>query len=384
MRATLPGNSIEEIPGLWYVLMMCSKLKITRQVDVGGVKVGGGAPVSVQSMTNTFTHDVTATVLQIKKLEEAGCEIVRVAVPDRESARAIREIKDQAGIPIIADVHFDHLLALEAINAGAAGLRINPGNIGSRRKVAQVADAAKDAGIPIRVGVNAGSLEKDLLKKYGAPTAQAMVESALGQLQHLESLGFEDIKVSLKASDVLKTVEAYTAFSRVSDYPLHVGVTEVGPLYAGTVKSSLGIGMLLARGIGDTIRVSLTGDPVPEVKVAWEILKALKLRERGPDIIACPTCGRCQVDVAHMVREVETRLTSMTTPIKIAVMGCAVNGPGEAKEADLGVAGGRGKGILFKKGKVMAKLDEDQLVDVLLKEVREMEKQISKKKVEEL
>jgi (E)-4-hydroxy-3-methylbut-2-enyl-diphosphate synthase len=336
---------------------------------VGDVPVGGGAMVSVQSMTNTFTQDVEATVAQIKRLEAAGCEIIRCAVPDMEAARAVRSIKEKISIPLIADIHFDHKLAIASAEKGADGLRINPGNIGSEDKVRQVVQAAKDHGMVIRIGVNAGSLEKDLLKKYGAPTAEAMVESAVNHIDMVRSWDFHDIKVSIKASDVFKTIEAYRALSEKTDLPLHLGITEAGARYAGTVKSSLGIGLLLFDGIGDTIRVSLTGDPVTEVRVAYEILRSLKIRERGPEIISCPTCGRTEIDVLAIVDQVEKRLQNMTKPMKIAIMGCVVNGPGEAREADVGIAGGRGVGIVFRRGQVIRKVKEAELVEALLEEI---------------
>ncbi|SHI50816.1 4-hydroxy-3-methylbut-2-en-1-yl diphosphate synthase [Desulfatibacillum alkenivorans DSM 16219] len=343
--------------------------KTTRPIRVGDVPVGGGAMVSVQSMTNTFTQDVEATVAQIKRLEAAGCEIIRCAVPDMEAARAVRSIKEKISIPLIADIHFDHKLAIASAEKGADGLRINPGNIGSEDKVRQVVQAAKDHGMVIRIGVNAGSLEKDLLKKYGAPTAEAMVESAVNHIDMVRSWDFHDIKVSIKASDVFKTIEAYRALSEKTDLPLHLGITEAGARYAGTVKSSLGIGLLLFDGIGDTIRVSLTGDPVTEVRVAYEILRSLKIRERGPEIISCPTCGRTEIDVLAIVDQVEKRLQNMTKPMKIAIMGCVVNGPGEAREADVGIAGGRGVGIVFRRGQVIRKVKEAELVEALLEEI---------------
>ena len=353
--------------------------KQTRQISIGGVKIGGGAPIAVQSMTNTFTHDVDATVAQIRRLEEVGCEIVRVAVPDQPAAEAVSSIKEQISIPLIADVHFDYRLAVAAVEAGADALRINPGNIGSAKKVEAVAKAAKAHNVPIRVGVNAGSLEKKLLKKHKGATAQAMVESALQNVEVLRSFDFHEIKVSIKASDVLRTVEAYRLLSSQSDLPLHVGVTEAGSLYSGTVKSALGIGILLAEGIGDTIRVSLTRDPVDEVRVGYEILKALKIRERGPDIVSCPTCGRCNIDLVKLVEQVESTLLTATTPVQLAIMGCVVNGPGEAREADIGIAGGKGHGVLFKKGKVVRKVPEQKLFEVLLKEVEKYEGKLSKK-----
>ncbi|OQX13458.1 MAG: 4-hydroxy-3-methylbut-2-en-1-yl diphosphate synthase [Desulfobacteraceae bacterium IS3] len=346
-----------------------SNRKHTRQISVGHVKVGGSAPIAVQSMCNTFTQDVDATVAQIRRLESAGCEIIRVAVPDEDAALAIAKIKSQISIPLIADIHFDYRLAIASAKAGADGLRFNPGNIGSQKKVKLLVDCAKDLQIPIRIGVNAGSLEKDILKKYNGATSEAMVESAMRHVQLLESFNFHEIKISIKASDVARTVQAYQLLSSQTDYPLHVGVTEAGGLYPGIVKSSLGIGMLLAQGIGDTIRVSLTRDPVEEVRTGYEILKALDIRRRGPEIISCPTCGRCKINLFDILNQVEIALLTSTSTIKIAIMGCVVNGPGEAKEADIGIAGGDGIGILFKKGKVIRKFPQEKLVEVLLKEV---------------
>ena len=331
------------------------------------------APITVQSMTTTSTADVEATVAQIERLQQAGCEIVRVAVPDQKAAEAIATIKSRISIPLIADIHFDHRLALAATRAGADALRINPGNIGSAKKVQAVVDCAAEAGIAIRIGVNSGSLEKKVLKKYNGVTAEAMVESALGHIHLLESYGFDQIKVSLKASDVPRTIEAYRLLSSQTDLPLHVGVTEAGSLYSGIVKSSLGIGTLLAEGIGDTIRVSLTRDPVEEVRVGYEILKALGLRQRGPEIISCPTCGRCNIELFDIVAQVEEALLSCTRPIKIAIMGCVVNGPGEAREADIGIAGADGRGVLFRKGKIVKKFPQGKLVEVLLAEVQQFE-----------
>jgi (E)-4-hydroxy-3-methylbut-2-enyl-diphosphate synthase len=325
-------------------------------------------------MTNTPTRDVDATVGQIRRLEQAGCEMVRVAVPDRPSAAAISEIRSRVRIPVIADVHFDHRLAIAAAEAGADGLRINPGNIGGAQKVRAVVDVARERGLAIRIGVNSGSLEKDLLRRYGGVTAEAMVESALRHVRQLENMDFTDIKVSLKASDVPRTLAAYRLLSERSDHPLHVGVTEAGGRIAGIVKSSLGIGMLLAEGIGDTLRVSLTRDPVEEVRVGFEILRALDIRHRGPEIISCPTCGRCQIDLFRIVEEVESALLSEEEPYKIAIMGCVVNGPGEAREADVGVAGGDGKGVLFRKGEVVRSIPQDRLAAVLLEEVRKLKK----------
>lgn len=348
--------------------------KITRQIAVGNVKVGGLAPISIQSMTNTPTGDVGATVAQIKRLEKAGCEIVRVAVPDDEAAEAISLIKPQISIPLIADIHFDYRLAIAAAQSGADGLRINPGNIGGLEKVKAVVDCAADCGIPIRVGVNSGSLEKDILEKNGGATAEGMVESALRHVDLLASLDFEALKISIKASDVQRTVAAYRLLAQKTDLPLHVGVTEAGSLYSGIVKSALGIGMLLAEGIGDTVRVSLTRDPVEEVRTGYEILRALDIRRHGPEIIACPTCGRCNINLFDIVEKVEQALMTSSVPVKIAIMGCVVNGPGEAREADIGIAGGDGTGILFRKGKVVKKFPQEKLVDVLLAEVARFEK----------
>ncbi len=348
--------------------------KKTRRIFVGSVPVGGNAPVSVQSMTNTPTEDINATVEQIRRLQEADCEIVRVAVPDMAAALAVREIRRQVKIPVIADIHFDHRLAIAAAESGADGLRINPGNIGGKQKVAAVVSAAKEHGIPIRIGVNAGSLEKKLLEKYKGASPQAMVESALRNIDMLDAFGFDNIKISIKASDVSRTVAAYRAFSEQCDFPVHVGVTEAGSLYTGIVKSSLGIGMLLAEGIGDTIRVSLTRDPVEEIRVGYEILKALGIRQHGPDLISCPTCGRCGIDLFDVVERVEKALLTCKEPIRVAIMGCVVNGPGEAKEADIGIAGGDGVGILFKKGRVVKKIPQHLLVETLLAEIDTMVK----------
>jgi len=348
------------------------KLRKTRQISIGQVKIGGDAPISVQSMTKTDTHDIRRTLRQIRSLEEAGCEIVRVAVVDEEAARAIVEIKKSIRIPLIADIHFHAHLALMALDSGADGLRINPGNIGGRDGLKDIVTKARDRSIPIRIGVNAGSLEKELLKKFGGATPEAMVSSASRTIEWMEDLGFHQIKVSLKASDVLRTVEAYRLFSMKSDYPLHLGVTEAGKGSGAVVKSSLGIGLLLKEGIGDTLRVSLTGDPVEEVRVGYEILRALKIRERGVEIISCPTCGRCKIDLSKVVKKVERGVEKISTPLVVAIMGCVVNGPGEAKEADLGIAGGKGVGVLFKKGKIARKVKEKDFASVLLKEVQKM------------
>ena len=345
--------------------------KKTQRIKVGNVDIGDMAPVSVQSMTNTFTHDVPATVSQIKGLAEAGCEIVRVAVPDEKAAAAVSSIKKRISIPIIADIHFDYRLAIASAKAGADGLRLNPGNIGGKKKIKAVVDCAKAHDIPIRIGVNSGSLEKDILKEYGSASAEAMVESAIRHIEILRSQDFHNLKISIKAADVGRTVDAYRLLSSKTDLPLHVGVTEAGGLYSGIVKSSLGIGMLLAEGIGDTIRVSLTRDPVEEVRVGYEILKALDIRKHGPDIISCPTCGRCKIDLFDISERVERALIMKPLPIKIAIMGCVVNGPGEAKEADIGIAGGDGYGVLFKRGEVIKKFPEEKLVDILLQEVED-------------
>ena len=342
----------------------------TRQIYVGDVPVGGGAPIVVQSMTNTDTRDVASTVRQVEQLAEAGCEIVRLAVPDKEAAGAFGEIKSRVRPPLIADIHFDHRLAIAAIKAGADGLRINPGNIGGRKAVEPVIRAANDRDIPIRIGVNAGSLPKKILEKYGHPTPQAMVESALEHIRLFEELGYTQIKISLKSSNVLNTVSAYELLSQKVDYPLHLGVTEAGTLISGTVKNAIGIGILLFKGIGDTLRVSLSRDPVEEITAAYEILRALDLRHRGPEIISCPTCGRCEIGLFDLVEEVEKALAGIKAAPKVAIMGCVVNGPGEAREADIGVAGGRGQGVLFRKGEMIRKIPEKDLAKVLIEEVK--------------
>ena len=344
----------------------------TKRVSVGGVPVGGGSPVTVQTMTKCDTRDRAATLVQIMSVQAAGADIVRCAVPDEDAASALCSILPQATIPVVADIHFDYRLALTVVRGGISCLRLNPGNIGSRARVEEVTAAARDRGIPIRIGVNAGSLEKHLLQKYGWPTAEAMVESALGHINILEKLGFFDIKVSLKASDVRRTVEAYRLFSSRSEYPLHLGITEAGGVFTGTVKSSIGLGILLEEGIGDTIRVSLTGPPEEEVRVGKEILKALGIRSSGPVIVSCPTCGRAEVALADMLSEIEKRLEKMPFPHKIAVMGCAVNGPGECAEADLGLAGGRSSAVIYKRGKVLKKVDADKVVDEFVREAFEM------------
>lgn len=353
--------------------------KPTRRIRVGRVPIGDDAPIAVQSMTNTLTDDVPATVSQIERLTDAGCEIIRAAVPNQAAARAVADIRGQITIPLIADIHFDYRLAIASAEAGADGLRINPGNIGSNRKVRAVVDCARIHNIPIRIGVNSGSVGKEIVQQFGGVTPDAMVASAMGHVELLESFGFHDIKISLKASDVYRTVSAYRLLSQKTDYPLHVGVTEAGGLYPGIVKSSLGIGMLLAEGIGDTLRVSLTRDPLEEVRVGFEILRALGIREYGPEIISCPTCGRCNIDLFDIAVDVEKALMTRSSPVKVAIMGCVVNGPGEAKEADIGITGGDGVGILFRKGKVIDKVPQDQLVDALLKEVDKIEKEMYRK-----
>lgn len=325
----------------------------TRAVRLGGLTVGGGAPVMVQSMTNTDTRDVAATLAQIARLEARGCEAVRLAVPDMAAVAALPAIRAGTRLPLIADIHFDYRLAVAAVETGLEGLRINPGNIGSPKQVDRVVDAARAHGAVIRVGVNSGSVEKPLLQKYGGPCPQALAESALGHVRLLEGRSFQDIKISLKSSSVLDTIAAYRLLATACDYPLHIGVTEAGGLMRGTVKSAVGLGILLHEGIGDTLRVSLTADPAEEVSVAWEILRSLGLRSRGPEIISCPTCGRTEIDLFSLAAAVEERLAASTAQIKVAVMGCVVNGPGEAREADLGLAGGRDKGIIFRKGEVI-------------------------------
>jgi len=320
-------------------------------------------------MTNTDTADVKATINQIKALERAGCEIVRVAVPNMEAAEAVGKIKKSINIPLIADIHFDYRLALKVIDKGVDGLRLNPGNIGDKERIKTVVKAAREKKIPIRIGVNAGSLEKDILEKYGHPTPEAMVESAMRHIKFLEDLDFHEIKVSLKASDVWKTIDAYRLLAKKVDYPFHIGITEAGTIFSGTVKSAAGLGVLLSEGIGDTLRVSLTGDPVEEVRIGWEILKAMKLRERGVNIISCPTCGRIKLDIITLANEIEKRLSHITKPINIAVMGCVVNGPGEAIESDIGIAGGDGVGMLYIKGKPAKKVKEKDIVEAIVREV---------------
>ena len=338
---------------------------MTKQIHVGNVAIGGGAPVSIQSMTNTRTDDVEATLRQIRELAAAGCQIIRVAVPDMAAARAVGKIKEQCPIPLVVDIHFDYKLALEAIAAGADKVRINPGNIGDKDRVKAVADACRQRGVPIRIGVNGGSLEKPLLAKYGGVCPEAMVESAFGHIHLLEQFDFDDICVSLKSSSVPMTMKAYQLMSQESNYPLHIGVTEAGTVRMGTLKSAVGIGGLLAMGIGDTMRVSLSADPVEEVYAARDILKAAGVRKEGAELVSCPTCGRTRIDLISLANEVEQRLKAVEKPITVAVMGCVVNGPGEASAADCGIAGGVGEGLLFKKGQIVKKVPQDQLVDEL-------------------
>ena len=338
---------------------------MTKQIMVGGVPIGGGAPVTIQSMTNTRTDDVEATLHQIRTLAAAGCEIIRVAVPDMAAAKAVGKIKEESPIPVVVDIHFDYKLALEAIAAGADKVRINPGNIGGADHVKAVAQACARRGVPIRIGVNGGSLEKPLLAKYGGVCPEAMVESAFGHIRLLNQFDFDDICVSLKSSSVPMTMKAYRLMSRASDYPLHIGVTEAGTVRMGTLKSAVGIGGLLALGIGDTMRVSLSADPVEEVYAAKEILKAAGVRREGAELVSCPTCGRTRIDLIALANEVEERLKAVDKPITVAVMGCVVNGPGEASAADCGIAGGVGEGLLFKKGQIIKKVPQEQLVDEL-------------------
>ena len=346
--------------------------KNKRVVDIGGVKIGGDNPVAIQSMCNTDTRDVKSTTEQIFKLEDAGCEIIRVAVPDKEAAEAIKGIKKAIHIPLVADIHFDYRLALECMKNGIDKVRINPGNIGSIDRVKKVVDMAKEYGVPIRIGVNGGSLEKTILEKYGAPTADALVESAMGHVKILEDLDFDNIVVSIKNSNVPVMIDAYRKFSEISDIPLHIGVTEAGTLRGGTIKSAVGIGALLSEGLGDTMRVSLTADPVEEIYAAYSIQQVLGLRQSKVEFVSCPTCGRTQIDLIKIAGEVEKRLMSVDKKIKVAVMGCAVNGPGEAREADIGIAGGNGQGLIFKNGEIVRKVDEDRLVDELMKEIEKM------------
>lgn len=350
------------------------KRRKSRTISIGGVKIGGKAPVAVQSMTKTDTRDINRTVRQIKGLERVGCELVRIAVPDMEAAKKLGRIKERVNIPLIADIHFDYRLALKAIEQGIDALRLNPGNIGGKRKVSEVARAAKQRNIPIRIGVNAGSLEKDLGKKYRKDISKAMVISALRHVSLLEEFDFRLIKISLKASDILTTIRAYRMIAEKLDYPLHIGITEAGTVWSGTIKSSIGIGILLSEGIGDTIRVSLTGDPREEVRVGFKILNDLGLRKKGVEIISCPTCSRCEINLIPLANQIEKELNHIEEHIKVAVMGCAVNGPGEAREADIGIAGGKDGGILFQRGKIIRKIKEKEMRSVLIKEAEKLVK----------
>ena len=341
----------------------------TKKIRIGDVWIGGGSPVAIQSMTNTKTEDVEATVGQIHRLEKAGCEIIRCAVPTMEAAHALGEIKKQIHIPLVADIHFDYRLAIAAIENGADKIRINPGNIGSRERVQAVVDAARERGIPIRVGVNSGSLEKDLVEKYGGVTAEGIVESALDKVHMIEEMGYDNLVVSIKSSDVLMCVKAHELIAKECPYPLHVGITESGTLMSGNIKSSIGLALILHQGIGDTIRVSLTGDPVEEVKSAKLILRTLGLRRGGIEVVSCPTCGRTKIDLIGLANQVEQMAADFPLDIKVAVMGCVVNGPGEAKEADIGIAGGIGEGLLIKKGEIVKKVKEEELLDTLRQEL---------------
>lgn len=343
----------------------------TRRVRIGDRYIGGGKPILIQSMTNTKTQDYDATINQIIRLQEAGCDIVRVAVPDMEAAEAVKRIKRQISIPLVADIHFDYRLAIQAIKNGADKIRINPGNIGDNDRVKQVVEAAKEREVPIRIGINSGSLEKEILKKHGHPTADALVESTIKNIRLIEAMDFGDIVLSIKSSDVMLTVESYMKASKVTDYPLHLGITEAGTVMAGSIKSSVGLGIMLYNNIGDTIRVSLTGDPAEEIFAAREILKSLKLMNSGIEIISCPTCGRTNVNLIRTAEEVEARTRSIRVrkPMKVAVMGCAVNGPGEAKEADIGIAGGRGEFLLFVKGNIIRKIPQESAIEELIKEI---------------
>ena len=346
----------------------------TKVISIGDKKIGGGNPVLIQSMCNTKTEDVKATVSQILALEAAGCDIIRVAVPTMEAAAALRSIKKQIHIPLVADIHFDYRLAIAAIESGADKIRINPGNIGARERVEAVVEKAKEYGIPIRVGVNSGSLEKELVEKYGGVTAEALVESALKQVKLIEEMGYDNLVISIKSSDVLRCVKAHELIAKESRYPLHVGITESGTLLSGNIKSSVGLGIILHEGIGDTIRVSLTGDPVEEIKSAKLILKTLGLRKGGVEVVSCPTCGRTKIDLIGLANQVEDMVKDIDLDIKVAVMGCVVNGPGEAREADIGIAGGIGEGLLIKKGEIIKKLPENELLPALRDELLKMQK----------
>ncbi|MCX7973105.1 MAG: flavodoxin-dependent (E)-4-hydroxy-3-methylbut-2-enyl-diphosphate synthase [Candidatus Aminicenantes bacterium] len=346
----------------------------SKPIKIGQVIVGGGAPIVVQSMTKTKTKDITSTIQQIQSLARVGCEIVRVAIPDKETAISLKKICQESPLPIIADIHFDYRLALAAIEAGANGLRINPGTIGSKEKIKIIVREARERGIPIRIGLNSGSLEKSILKKYGRPTAEALVESALNCVHFFEDLGFDLIKISLKASDVLTTLQAYRLMAEKVDYPFHVGITEAGPLLIGSVKSAVGCGLLIYEGLADTLRVSLTAPPEEEVRVAYLILSSLNLRKKGIELISCPTCGRIQVDLLRLVAQVEKELSRLEVPLKVALMGCMVNGPGEAREADIGLACGRGQAVIFKRGRVWKKIKEEAMIPIFIEEVHKLAK----------
>lgn len=346
--------------------------KQTKKIKIGNIFIGGDSPVTIQSMTNTDTCDVEKTVKQIHELENAGCEIIRVAVPDMEAAEAIKKIKNQIHIPLVADIHFDYRLALKSMENGVDKLRINPGNIGNEDRIREVVNAAKYYGVPIRIGVNSGSLESDILKKFKKPTAEALVESALKNAEILEKFNFSDIVISVKSSNVRETIESYRLLSKMTNYPLHVGVTEAGTIYGGTVKSSIGIGALIVDGIGDTIRVSLTDSPIEEIKLAKEILKACGVRNFGVEFVSCPTCGRTSIDLIGLAKKVEDELKNIEKPIKVAIMGCVVNGPGEAREADIGIAGGKNEALIFKKGEIIKKVKEEEIIKELLAEIDKM------------
>ena len=346
--------------------------KQTKKIRVGGIYIGGDAPISVQSMANTDTRDVKATVDQIKRLEEVGCDIIRVAIPDSEAASALSQIKKEIKIPLVADIHFDYRLALDSIKNGADKIRLNPGNIGGQDRVKMVADMAKERQIPIRIGVNSGSVEKSIIEKFGGVTPEGMVESAIAHAKMLEDVDFDDIAISIKASSVPMTIAAYRLLSQKSAYPVHIGVTEAGTIYKGTIKSSIGIGCLLAEGIGDTLRVSLTGDPVEEVRVGKQILKSLGIIHNGIEVVSCPTCGRTRIDLISIANKLEPVLDKLDKNIKVAIMGCAVNGPGEAKDADVGIAGGINEALLFKKGKIIKKVPQDMIVEELIREINQM------------
>ena len=347
-------------------------MKKRKVIQIGNVKVGGDFPVVVQSMTNTKTENVEETVHQIKSLENVGCEIIRIAVPTKKAADKIPVIKSQINIPLIADIHFNHKLAIISIENGADAVRINPGNIGSENRVKMVVDCAKAHNVPIRIGVNAGSLEKEIHSKYGKICADALVESAMNNIKLIEKMGYDNLKISIKASDINLTVNSYRKLDKLMDYPLHIGITEAGTVFSGTIKSAIGIGILLNEGLGDTVRVSLTGDPIKEVDVTWKILNFLNIRKRGVEIISCPTCGRTEVDIVSLANSIENKLQYIEKPIKVAIMGCVVNGPGEAREADIGIAGGKNEGLLFKKGKIIKKLPADKLEETLIAEINKM------------